>query len=238
METQNLIPFEGKPRKIWHNDEWFFSVVDIIEILTGTTFPSRYWQDLKRKSAKAEGQLYDFIVKLKLVGADGRGRPSDCANTEGILRIVMSVPSPKAEPLKLWLAEQGKRAIDEAENPELGFERMTEMYQAKGRSEEWIKNRLQSISTRKELTDEWQKRGVKEGREYSILTAFSEEATRQVTIRDEAQGFTENYDAAQIGGRIGGKARENYEQDTGLKVVSTENFLNPTDTPPPLDSEK
>ena len=279
METQNLIPFEGKPRKIWHNDEWFFSVVDIIEILTGTTFPSRYWQDLKRKSAKAEGQLYDFIVKLKLVGADGRGRPSDCANTEGILRIVMSVPSPKAEPLKLWLAEQGKRAIDEAENPELGFERMTEMYQAKGRSEEWIKNRLQSISTRKELTDEWQKRGVKEGSEYSILTAtiakgtfgltptehgkvkglerqnlrdhmtpmeliltaFSEEATRQVTIRDEAQGFTENYDAAQIGGRIGGKARENYEKDTGLKVVSTENFLNqinPMDTPPPLDSEK
>ena len=175
----------------------------------------------------------------------------------------MSVPSPKAEPLKLWLAEQGKRTIEEAENPELLTERQAELYRAKGYPEEWITRRVQTIETRKELTDEWKQRGVKDNQEFSILTAviakgtfgltpsehgkvkglarqnlrdhmtpmeliltaFSEEATRQITIRDAAQGFNENHDAALIGGRIGGKALANYEQDTGLMVVSSYNFL-------------
>ena len=264
MENKDLMPFEGKPiRKIWHNDQWYFSVVDVIEVLTNTSNPPRYWQDLKRKSSKTEGQPYDFIVSLKLVANDGRKRLTDCANVEGILRIVMSVPSPKAEPLKLWLAEQGKRTIDEAENPELLTERQAELYRAKGYPEEWITRRVQTIETRKGLTDEWKKRGITEQQDYSILTAviakgtfgltpsehgkvkglerqnlrdhmtpmeliltaFSEEATRQITIRDEAQGFNENHDAALIGGRIGGKALANYEQDTGLKVVSSDNFL-------------
>ena len=264
MEEQNLMPFEGKPiRKVWHNDQWYFSVVDVIEVLTNTSNPPRYWQDLKRKSSKTEGQPYDFIVSLKLVANDGRKRLTDCANVEGILRIVMSVPSPKAEPLKLWLAEQGKRTIDEAENPELLTERQAELYRAKGYPEEWITRRVQTIETRKGLTDEWKKRGITEQQDYSILTAviakgtfgltpsehgkvkglarqnlrdhmtpmeliltaFSEEATRQITIRDAAQGFNENHDAALIGGRIGGKALANYEQDTGLKVVSSDNFL-------------
>ena len=171
MDNQ-LTPFEGKEiRKVWLDEQWYFSIVDIIQVLTDNPNPSRYWQDLKRKSSKIEGQLYDKIVKLKLVGIDGKNYPSDCANTEGVFRIIMSVPSPKAEPFKLWLAALGKQAIEETENPELGFERMTEIYKAKGHTEEWITNRLKTIDIRKELTDTWKKRGVVEGVEYAILTA-------------------------------------------------------------------
>ena len=219
------------------------------------------WTNLKSR----EKELYPIWVKLKFLAPDGRMRPTDCANTEGVFRIILSVPSPKAEPLKLWLAQVGTQAILETESPALGFERMTEIYKAKGYSEEWIKNRMQSIETRKLLTDEWQQRGVKERQEYAILTAtiakgtfgltpsehkefkrldkpkyelrehmtpmeliftaLSEEATRQVAIRDDAQGFNENYDAAQTGGNVAGVARQNYEKMTGLKVVSSENFL-------------
>jgi DNA-damage-inducible protein D len=259
MDNQLEI-FENKPiRRMEHNGEMYFSIVDIIEILTDSPNPSRYWTNLKSR----EKELYPNWVKLKFMAPDGRMRPTECANTEGVFRIIMSVPSPKAEPLRLWLAQMGKQALDETENPELGFERMTELYKAKGRTDEWIKNRLQSIETRKLLTDEWKQRGVKEGQEYSILTAtiakgtfgitpsehskvkglerqnlrehmtpmeliltaFSEEATRQVTVRDDAQGFSENYEAAHLGGRIGGDALKNFESKTGLKVVSSENFL-------------
>ncbi len=173
-----LIPFEEKQiRKIWHNEEWYFSVVDIIEVLTDSPIPRNYWNILKKR----ENQLHTICMQLKLTAQDGRQRSTDCANTEGVLRIVMSIPSPKAEPLKLWLAEQGKRTIDETENPELGFERMTEMFKAKGYSDEWIKERLQSIETRKRLTDEWKNRDVKEGKEYSILTAIIAKGTFGLT---------------------------------------------------------
>jgi DNA-damage-inducible protein D len=259
MENQ-LTPFEGTDiRKVWHNEQWYFSVVDVISILTDSKDARNYWKVLKTR----EAQLVTVCNQLKLKATDGRQRLTDCATTEGIFRILMSVPSPKAEPLKLWLAEQGKRTIDEAENPELLTERQAEIYRAKGYTEEWIGRRVQTIETRKELTDEWQQRGVKEGQEYAvltatiakgtfglnpsehaklkglerqnlrdhmtpmelILTAFSEEATRQITIRDNAQGFSDNHEAAHIGGRIGGKALSNYEEESGLKVVSSENFL-------------
>ncbi len=179
-------------RKMIHDDEWYFSVVDVIAVLTENNHPSRYWQDLKRKSSKLEGQLYDFIVKLKLKGIDGKSYPSDCANTEGILRIIMSVPSPKAEPLKLWLAEQGKRTIDETENPELLTQRQMEIYKAKGYPDEWIKRRMESIQTRNLLTDEWQKRGVEKGVEYSVLTAIIAKGTFEVTPTEhrEIKGLT------------------------------------------------
>jgi DNA-damage-inducible protein D len=181
MENQ-LVPFEGKDiRKVWHNEEWFFSIVDVISILTDTSNSTRYWHDLKRKSIKTEGQPYDFIVSLKLTASDGRKRLTDCANTEGVFRIIMSVPSPKAEPLKMWLAQEGKRAIDEAENPELLTERQAELYRAKGYTEEWIGRRVQTIETRKELTDEWKLRGVKENQEYAILTATIAKGTFGLT---------------------------------------------------------
>ena len=259
MDNQLAI-FEQKPiRSIEHEGEIWFSIVDIIGILTDSVVPRNYWATLKKR----EPQLLTNCQQLKIASTDGKQRLTDCAKTEGVLRIIMSVPSPKAEPLKMWLAQVGTQAIVETENPELGFERMTELYKAKGRTDEWIKNRLQSIETRKLLTDEWKQRGVKEGQEYSvltatiakgtfgitpsehskikglerqnlrehmtpmelILTAFSEEATRQVTVRDDAQGFNENFDAAQLGGRIGGDALKNFEGKTGLKVVSSDNFL-------------
>ena len=176
--NNEITPFEGKGiRKIWYNEEWYFSVIDVIEILTDSPKPKRYWTDIKRRSEKERGQRYAFCVPLKMIATDGRSRLTDCANIEGILRIVMSVSSPKAEPLKLWLAQVGTERIQETENPELGYERMTEIYKAKGYPDEWIKERLQNIDTRKKLTDEWKKRDVKEGKEYSILTAIIAKGT-------------------------------------------------------------
>ena len=155
MENSNIIPFGGKEiRKILHNEEWFFSVIDVIDILTDSPIPRNYWSDLKRR----EPQLHESCVQLKLLATDGRQRLTDCANTKGILRIVMSIPSQKAEPLKLWLAEQGERTIEETENPELLTQRQIELYKAKGYPDEWIKERINSIDTRNKLTEEWQKR--------------------------------------------------------------------------------
>ena len=174
MEEQNLIPFEGKEvRKVWHEEEWYFSVIDIIGLLTDSKSPKVYWGKLKER----DNQLLTICQQLKLVGKDGRSRPSDCANIEGVFRILMSVPSPKVEPLKLWLAQVGKERIEEIENPELAIERARDIYKAKGYSDEWIERRLKSIEVRKELTDEWKGRGVKEGQEYAILTAEMAKAT-------------------------------------------------------------
>ena len=182
MEKQNLMPFEGKEiRKVWYNEEWYFSVIDVIEVLTDSPSPKTYWAKLKTKELKDNGQTFPFTERLKLTASDGRKRLTDCANIEGIFRIVMSVPSFKAEPLKLWLAEQGKRTIEEAENPELLTERQAELYRAKGYPEEWITRRVQTIETRKGLTDEWKKRGITEQQDYSILTAVIAKGTFGMT---------------------------------------------------------
>jgi DNA-damage-inducible protein D len=166
--STNLTPFEGERiRKIWYDEQWYFSVVDIIQVLTDSEKPSQYWHNMKKRDT----DLSPICLKLKLKGQDGKTYPSDCANTEGVFRILMSVPSPKAEPFKLWLANLGKQSIDEAENPELLTERQAELYRAKGYSNEWVSQRLKTIEVRKELTDEWKGRDVKEGQEYAILTA-------------------------------------------------------------------
>ena len=169
MENSSIVPsFEGKEiRKVWHEEQWYFSVIDIIEVLTESSNPSVYWSALKKR----ENESFTFCKRFSLARANGKTYPTDCANTEGVFRIVMSVPSPKAEPLKLWLAEQGKRTIDETENPELLSERQAEIYRAKGYTDEWILRRMQTIDTRKQLTDEWKNRGVVDNREFSILTA-------------------------------------------------------------------
>lgn len=182
MENSNLIPFEGKEiRKVIHNDDWYFSIFDIIQNLTDTTNPKRYWNDLKRRDPELDKQGGTQIsYPLKMQTAGGKQNVL-CANTEGVLRIVMSVPSPKAEPLKMWLAEQGARTLEETANPELMTQRQIELYKLKGRSDEWIKERMQSIETRTKLTDEWKNRGVQEGREYSILTAIIAKGTFGVT---------------------------------------------------------
>jgi DNA-damage-inducible protein D len=178
MENSNLIALGGNEiRKIWHEEEWYFSIVDVIGILTDSPTPRVYWGVLKGR----EPQLFTICKQLKLMASDGRQRLTDCANTTSVLRIIMSVPSPKAEPLKMWLAEQGERTIAETENPELLTQRQIELYKAKGYPDEWIKERINSIDTRNKLTEEWQKRGVQEGKEYSILTAIIAKGTFDVT---------------------------------------------------------
>jgi DNA-damage-inducible protein D len=186
MENQ-LTPFDGeKIRKIWHNGAWYFSVVDIIGVLTDSPIPRNYWTKVKKVLIE-ESQTHPFWMQLKLVAEDGKQRLTDCANTEGVFRILMSVPSPKAEPFKLWLANLGKQAIDEAEDPELLTERQAELYRAKGYSEEWIGRRVQTIETRKALTDEWKQRGVKENQEYGILTAEIAKGTFGVTPSEHSK---------------------------------------------------
>jgi DNA-damage-inducible protein D len=181
--SNNLTPFGEKIRKVWHNDEWYFSVVDIIEILTDSPKPKTYWAMMKKR----ETQPFTNCEPLKLVASDGRQRLTDCANTEGVFRILMSVPSPKAEPFKLWLAATGKQVLDETENPELLTERQAELYRAKGYSEEWIGRRVQTIETRKALTDEWQQRGVNENQEYAILTATIAKGTFGMTPNEHKE---------------------------------------------------
>lgn len=164
---------DQKIRTAWdaEKEEWYFSIIDVISVLTGTANPRRYWSDLKRK-LKAEGanELYEKIVQLKMLSSDGKRYKTDVANTEQLLRIIQSIPSPKAEPFKAWLAMVGKERVEETIDPEQAIDRALDTYLKKGYSEEWIHQRLLAIRIRNELTDEWKKRGVQKGKEYAILT--------------------------------------------------------------------
>ena len=164
---------DQKIRTAWdaEKEEWYFSIIDVISVLTGTANSRRYWSDLKRK-LKAEGanELYEKIVQLKMLSSDGKRYKTDVANTEQLLRIIQSTPSPKAEPFKAWLAMVGKERIEETIDPEQAIDRALDTYLKKGYSEEWIHQRLLAIRIRNELTDEWKKRGVQKGKEYAILT--------------------------------------------------------------------
>jgi len=173
MNSENaLVVFQGKRiRRAWHNNEWWFSVVDIVEALTSSSIPKRYWSDLKIKLKEEGFEVYDIIVQLKLPAPDGKLRLTDCVNTKNAFRIIQSIPSKKAEPFKQWLAKVGYDRVQEIENPELAQKRMRELYNAKGYSDGWIEKRVRGIAIRDELTDEWKKRGVLEERDYAILTA-------------------------------------------------------------------
>jgi hypothetical protein len=182
--------FEAKQvRSIWDDEQekWFFSIVDVIQVLTESTIPKRYWTDLKKKLRLEGSQLYDNIVQLKMQSSDGKFYKTDVADTEQIFRLIQSVPSPKAEPFKLWLAKMGSERIDEIEDPEIGFDRLMETYLKKGYSEKWINQRLKSIEVRKDLTDEWEKRGVKKGQEYAILTDEITKAWAGITTKQYKQ---------------------------------------------------
>ena len=257
------MPFQGNQiRKVWHNEEWYFVLDDVLAVLTDTKNPKAYWSNLRRKDEELK-KGYSKIYSTLAVETEGGKQKMNCAHTEGVLRIIMSVSSPKVEPLKLWLAQVGNERIQETENPELLTERQAELYRAKGYSEEWILRRVQSIETRKALTNEWKNRGVKDGQEYAILTAeiakatfgmtpaqhadfkglerenlrdhmtnleliftaLGEESTRLFSVETDAQGFNENHEAAQKGGRGAGNARKNFEKTTGQKVLLATNYL-------------
>jgi DNA-damage-inducible protein D len=182
-DNKQIVIFKGKKiRKIIHQNERWFSVVDVIEALTDSERPSVYWTAMKAR-VKDEGgfQLSTICRQLKLSAEDGKMRETDCANTEGIFRIIQSIPSSKAEPFKRWLAKVGYERIQEIEDPELATKRTRMLYKLKGYPEDWIEKRMRGIAIREELTDEWKKRGVSEQREYEILTAEISKATFGMT---------------------------------------------------------
>ena len=177
-----LVVFQGKKiRRTWFNDEWWFSVVDIIGVLTESDRARKYWSDLKKRLTEEGFELSAKIGQLKLMSVDGKSYLTDCINTKNAFRIIQSIPSKKAEPFKQWLAQVGYDRVQEIENPELAQKRMKAVYKAKGYSEDWIEKRVRGIAIRDELTDEWKKRSVKTEREYSILTAEISKATFGMT---------------------------------------------------------
>jgi DNA-damage-inducible protein D len=186
-EDNKIIAFDEKAiRRIWHNNAWYFSIIDIITILTETTNARRYWSDLKKKLSDEEGfiELYDFIVQLKMLSSDNKKYKTDCANTESIFRIIQSIPSPKAEPFKKWLAKVGYERVREIENPELASQRAREIYNQKGYDDAWIEKRMRGIQIRDELTDEWKHRGIQDPKQFGILTAEISKATFGMTPKE------------------------------------------------------
>ncbi|MGL4632296.1 MAG: BRO-N domain-containing protein [Leadbetterella sp.] len=165
--------FEDKQvRTVWdaEKEKWYVSIIDVIEILTGTDRPRKYWGDIKSKLKKEGSELSEKIGQLKMAAADGKMRMTDVADTEQLFRLIQSIPSPKAEPFKLWLAQIASERLDEMQDPELSIDRALEQYIKLGYSENWINQRLKSIEIRKELTDEWKSRGLKEGQQFATLT--------------------------------------------------------------------
>lgn len=191
----NIKLFQDKKiRSVWNEEEeqWYFSVVDVVEVLTDSPNPRQYWRKMKDRDLK-EYELYPFWVQLKLVSSDGKKYATDCANVKGLLRIIQSIPSPKAEPFKQWLAQVGYERMLEIEDPELAQERMKELYEQKGYPKDWIDKRLRGIAIRQNLTDEWKRRGITEEQDYAILTAEISKATFGMTSSEykEFKGLTQ-----------------------------------------------
>ena len=195
MENNNkLIVFENKKiRRIWHNDEWYFSVVDVVEALTDSVNSRDYWYRMKIRVKDEDGlELSTICRQLKLESSDGKRYETDCANTENMFRIIQSIPSPKAEPFKRWLAKVGYERVQEIENPEIAQERMKALYEQKGYPKDWIDKRLRGIAIRQNLTDEWKERGVEKEMDFAILTAEISKATFGMTPQEykELKGLT------------------------------------------------
>ena len=188
MKKENsIILFKQRQvRRTWNEKKelWYFSIIDIVAILTDSPRPRKYWNALKKKLKQEGSELSQKVGQLKLESSDRKKYLTDVADTETILRLIQSIPSPKAEPFKLWLAKVGYERIEETEDPELAFDRAMKTYLKKGYSKEWINQRLKSIEVRKELTDEWQERGMKEGLEYAILTDEITRAWADRSVRD------------------------------------------------------
>jgi hypothetical protein len=189
-QKQALHLFEDKKvRTLWDDEQekWYFSIVDTIKVLTGSTIPKRYWSDLKKKLTKEGSQLYEDIVQLKMKSADGKYYKTDVADTEQLFRLIQSISSPRAEPFKLWLAQIASERLDEMQDPEQSIDRALEGYLQLGYSENWINQRLKSIEIRKELTEEWKKHGLKDGMQFATLTdiitkAWSDKTTKEYKI--------------------------------------------------------
>lgn len=263
---------EKQVRRAWDSTEekWVFAIVDVIAILTDSPNPQVYWRVMKKRLMDEGNETVTNCNGLKMTAADGKQRMTDVADTEQLLRLIQSVPSPKAEPFKRWLAKVGYERLEEIENPELAAKRMRAIYEQKGYSEQWIEKRLRGIAVRDELTDEWSKRGVKEGREFAILTAeiskatfgltpaqykefkalsnpkenlrdhmtdleliftmLGEASTTEIAKKRDAQGVSQNQQAAKAGGTIAGDARKALEEKSSSKISSPENYKSITES--------
>jgi DNA-damage-inducible protein D len=259
--NHSLIPFMGeKIRKVWHEEQWYFNVQDVIAMLTDSPDPKAYWRMLKpHLLRKSENQSISNCYRLKFEANNGKTCLQDAANTEGIMRIVVDIPSPKLEPFVKWLVSLGNRNVDKIDY-----------------TDELTEQQKQKLETQKALTDEWKERGVKENQEYAILTAtiakgtfgvtpsehkdmkgldrqnlrdhmtpleliftaLSEEATKMIAVREDAQGFSENHHAAAEGGRMAGDARANFEKNMNESVLSSQNYLNLNEDDKPLELPK
>ena len=250
-------------RKIIYNEELYFSIVDIVGALTDSTNPTDYLKKMRKRDDELKNYLGTKCLQVAMQTQTGKIRKTLAGNTENIFRIIQSIPSPKAEPFKRWLAKVGYERVQEIEDPELATKRTRELYKAKGYSDAWIEKRMRGIAIREELTDEWKERGIKEQVEYAILTAeiskatfgmtpaeyknfkglkgenlrdhftdleqifsmLGEAATTEITRNKDAQGFNENKDAANRGGKIAGDARKKLEVESGKNVSTTNNYL-------------
>ena len=263
MDETHIAIFRGKEiRKTIHKNEWWFVVADVVEMLTDTPNAKDYITKMRKRDVELSQGWGQFVTPLE-IKTKGGTQKLNCANTEGIFRIIQSIPSPKAEPFKRWLAKVGYERIQEIEDPELATKRTRALYKAQGYPDDWVEKRIRGIAIREELTNEWNKRGLREEREYAILTAeiskaafgmtpaeykkfkdlkrenlkdhmndlelifsmLGEAATTEITRDKDAQGFHENKDAAQRGGRIAGDAREKLEKETGRRVSTRKNYL-------------
>ncbi len=187
-ENKSLVVFQGKDiRRVWHNNEWWFSIFDIIAVLTNSSDPKQYIKKMRSRDPILNTNWGTICTLLELLAPDNKKRKTNCVNLEGAFRIIQSVPSPKAEPFKRWLAKVGYDRVKEIENPELAQKRMKELYKQKGYSEEWVEKRVRGIAIRDELTDEWDKRGIKNKKEYAILTAEISKATFSMTPSEYKQ---------------------------------------------------
>ena len=260
----NLINFQGEHiRQIEQEGETYFSIIDVIAVLSESSRPKKYWSDLKAKLTKEGSQVSANIGRLKMIAPDGKNRATDCANRETILRIIQSIPSPNAEPFKRWLAQVAEQRLQEVADPARAMDRVRQSFRDLGYSDEWIETRIKTKEGRLQLTAEWKKRGIIEQKEYAQLTAIlsagtfgliptdhkrvkgldkenlrdhmteeeliftqlAELETRKGAIMEDAQGLDENREAAQKGGKAAGAARKAFEEQTGRKVVSSDNFL-------------
>lgn len=256
MEENNSMQlFEDKAiRTAWDEktEEWYFSIVDVVSVLTDSVDGRKYWNKLKQRLKEEGNETVTNCHQLKMTAQDGKKRLTDVATTEQLFRLIQSIPSPKAEPFKIWLAEVGRERIEETIDPELIIERALETYLRKGYSREWINQRLQAIQVRKELTDEWQDRGVQKGIEFAILTdeitkawsgmstrqyknlkglktteiilnMLAETATKDLSRKTQPETFEANRNVAKRGGTIAGNARRELEQELSESVITSKN---------------